>query len=309
MEADETEKNRTSQIKPHSLPIYQTSVYDYPNLKSLDDFYNGKLPGAYIYSRNGLPNSDELGKSVADLEKTEAGVVCSSGMAAISVALMSMLKSGDHILASNDLYGGTSTLLRDELPRFGIQSSFADASDPEAFRNSVSRETKLIIVETIANPTMKVCDIPAIVEIAHKSKSLLLVDNTFASPFVARPAELGADIVMHSGTKYLGGHDDITIGILCGSSSHISRMAQFCTRSGMIAGPLDSWLATRSLATWKLRDKESSENAAKLSQYLESRSDKISRVYYPGLPSHPQNALARKIFDDGIVGGMLYFDV
>src|ERR1700730_2235993 len=164
------EKNETedphAQIKLHSLPIYQTSVYDYPDLKSLDDFYNGRLPGAYIYSRNGLPNSAELGMRVAAFEGTEAGTVCSSGMGALFIAIMSVLNSGDHIVASNDLYGGTSTLLRDELTRFGIQTTFADASNPEIFRGLVRNETKMMIVETISNPTMKVCDIPTIADIA-----------------------------------------------------------------------------------------------------------------------------------------------
>jgi methionine-gamma-lyase len=307
------EKNETDglnpQIKPHSLPIYQTSVYDYPDLKSLDDFYNGKLPGAYIYSRNGLPNSAELGMRVAAFEGTEAGTVCSSGMGALFIAIMSVLNSGDHIVASNDLYGGTTTLLRDELIRFGIQTTFADASNAEIFRGSVRNGTKMIIVETISNPTMKVCDIPSMADIALEKNVHLLVDNTFASPFVVKPAKLGADTVMHSGTKYLGGHDDLTIGILCGKSDQISRMSQFCTRSGVIAGPFDCWLASRSLATWKIRVRESSDNAAKLADYLESKSEKISKVYYPGLASHPQHGLARKIFTNGLFGGMLAFDL
>ncbi len=296
-------------IKPHSLPIYQTSVYDYPDLESLDDFYNGKLAGAYIYSRNGLPNSDELGKRVAALEGMEAGLVCASGMGALTVAILSKVGKGDHIVASSDLYGGTLSLLRDELPRFGIQSSFADSSNAENFQQSMNKETKMVLVETISNPTMKVCDLRKIAEIAHESNALLVVDNTFATPFIVKPAVCGADIVMHSGTKYLGGHDDLTIGISCGKSDLISRAAQFCTRSGAMASPFDSWLATRSLATWQLRVRVASENALKLAIYLESRQDKISKVYYPGIASHAQHELARTLFTQGQFGGMLSFDL
>ncbi|MDA4111444.1 MAG: aminotransferase class I/II-fold pyridoxal phosphate-dependent enzyme [Thaumarchaeota archaeon] len=296
-------------IRPHSIPIYQTSVYDYPDLESLDDFYEGRIPGAYLYSRNGLPNSTELGKKVAEYEKTDSGVVCSSGMGALLVAILSGLGKDDHVVASNDLYGGTLVLLKDELSRFGIRTTFADSADPENVRKSIERDTKLILVETISNPTMKICDIGKIAEICHESNAVLLVDNTFATPFVAKPAILGADIVMHSGTKYLGGHDDLTIGILCGKSKIMSRAAQFCTRSGVIAGPFDCWLATRSLSTWQVRVKQSSENAIKLANYLESRSGKVSKVYYPGLPSHPQHDLSKRVFNWGIYGGMLSFDL
>ncbi|MFI5420502.1 MAG: PLP-dependent transferase [Nitrososphaerales archaeon] len=151
METDShTEKENSTQesrkaIEPHSPPIYQTSVYDYPDLESLDDFYTGKLSGAYIYSRNGLPNSDELGKRVAAFENTESGLVCASGMGALTVALLSSLSKGDTIVASGDLYGGTSTLLRDELPRFGIQSLFVDSSDVENFGKSLDKDTKLVL--------------------------------------------------------------------------------------------------------------------------------------------------------------------
>jgi methionine-gamma-lyase len=296
-------------VRPHSSPIFQTSVYDYPDLESLDDFYEGRIPGGFLYSRNGLPNSKELEQLVADYERADAGVVCSSGMGALTVAILSMLGMGDHVVASKDLYGGTSSLLKDEFPRLGIKSSFADSTSIEEVEQAVQKSTKMVLVETISNPTMKVCDIPRIAKIAHKAGAVLLVDNTFATPFILRPLQMGADIVMHSGTKYLGGHDDLTIGILCGSSNLMSRASQFWTRSGVIAGPFDCWLATRSVSTWEVRVRQSSNNAMKLANYLESRSDKISKVYYPGLRSHQQHDLAKKIFEDDIFGGMLSFDL
>ena len=299
---------RSDSVQPHSSPIFQTSVYDYPDLESLDDFYEGRLPGSFIYSRNGLPNSKELGDLVATYEGTDGGVVCASGMGAITVAILSTLKSGDKLVASNDLYGGTTTLLRDELSRFQIQTSFVDSVSSEEIEEGLNG-AKFVIVETISNPSMKVCDIREIAELAHRHGALLLVDNTFATPFVVKPVDLGADIVMHSGTKYLGGHDDLTIGLLCGKNEWISRATRFCTRSGVIAGPFDCWLATRSLSTWKIRVKQASENALKLASYLESRRDKVSRVFYPGLQSHPQHRIAVNSFSDNQFGGMLSFDL
>lgn len=304
----EPESNRIVKIiRPHATPIYQTSVYDYPDLESLDDFYEGRLPGSFLYSRNGLPNSKELGDLVAVFEETETGTVCSSGMAAISVAILSSLKAGDHIVASSDLYGGTTSLLRDELPRFNIQTTFVNSTSIEEVEEAMRKGAKLAIVETISNPTMKVCDVPEIAKIARRYKTTLLVDNTFATPFVFKPVKSGADVVMHSGTKYLGGHDDLTIGLLCGSKAWISRASQFCTRSGAMAGPFDCWLATRSAYTWELRVRQSSLNASKLARYLESRKDKIAKVYYSGLDSNPQNQIAKKIFSDNLFGGMLSF--
>jgi cystathionine beta-lyase/cystathionine gamma-synthase len=309
-ERNQDEKPKATEkkvIRPHASPIFQTSVYDYPDLESLDNFYEGRLPGSFLYSRNGLPNSTELGNLVGSFEETEAGLVCASGMGAITVAVLSYLKAGDKIAASSDLYGGTTSLLKDELPRLQIQTTFADSTASGEMEQTVRKGARLVIVETISNPMMKVCDITEIAEITHRYGALLLVDNTFATPFIVKPAKLGADVIMHSGTKYLGGHDDLTIGLLCGGKNWVTRASQFCTRSGVMAGPFDSWLATRSLLTWELRVKQASLNAAQLARYLESRSDKISQVHYPGLESHPQHAIASKMFSSNLHGGMLSF--
>jgi cystathionine beta-lyase/cystathionine gamma-synthase len=296
-------------VRPHASPIYQTSVYDYPDLESLDDYYEGRLPGSFLYSRNGLPNSKELGELVSSFEQTDAGMVCASGMGAITVAVLSSLKAGDRIAASNDLYGGTTSLLKDELPRFQIQTSFADSTSIEKMEEAIKSGVRMVIVETISNPTMKVCDVGEIARIAHKHGAILLVDNTFATPFIFKPVTVGADVIMHSGTKYLGGHDDLTIGLLCGRQEWINRAFQFCTRAGVLAGPFDCWLATRSSFTWELRVKQSSQNALQLARYLESRSDKISGVHYPGLDSHPEHRIAQRLFTGGMYGGMLSFDL
>ena len=186
---------------------------------------------------------------------------------ALSVALLSNLEKGSHIVAANDLYGGTTVLLRDELSRFGIETTFINPRGGDSEIKSKFREnTKLVLVETISNPSIQVCDIKKFANLAHKRNALLIVDNTFASPFVVRPADLGADIVMHSGTKFLGGHHDITIGVLCGRSKVMKRMTQFDTRIGTMAGPFDCWLASRSVATWKLRVEKCCENACRSSR-------------------------------------------
>ncbi|MHB8567092.1 MAG: trans-sulfuration enzyme family protein [Nitrososphaerales archaeon] len=305
MKAKKNNPERWSRIQPHAQPIFQTSVYDYPDLESLDDYYNGLIPGGYIYSRNGLPNSTELGKKFASFEKAESGLVCSSGMSAILVATLAFLGNGDAVTASNELYGGTSVLLRDELSRLGIKTNFVDASS----KFEIPANTKVVLVETISNPTMKVCDIKSIAKLARDRGAMLVVDNTFATPFVVRPSELGADVVMHSGTKFLGGHGDLTIGLLCGCAKEMKRAAQFNTRIGAIAGPFDCWLATRSLGTWELRVKQSCASAMKLARFLEDNKDKVSKVCYPGLESHPQHKLAMKTFENGMFGGMVSFDL
>ena len=303
-------KSSWNKIKPHVQPIYQTSVFDYPDLDTLDDFYNGLIPEGYLYSRNGLPNSDSLGKLVAQSENCEAGVVCSSGMAALSVAFFSFAKSGDHIVASSDLYGGTTVFLREELSRLGIKTSFVNISRPEDVEIALGIEnTKLVLVETISNPAMKVCDIGKISKLAHNAGALLIVDNTMANPFVVKPFELGADIVMHSGTKFLGGHHDITIGVLCGRSNEMKRATQFSSRVGTISGPFDSWLACRSFQTWKLRTERSCENASKLAEYLDERKDVVPKVYFPGLKTDPSHKLASEMFTRGKYGAMLSFDL
>jgi cystathionine beta-lyase/cystathionine gamma-synthase len=308
MSEDNSDEERWSKIKPHSTPIFQTSVYDYPDLETLDDYYNGRIPGGYIYSRNGLPNSNELGSLVAGYEKTEFGVVCSSGMGALLVAFLSKLKQGDHIVASDGLYGGTTVLLQDELPNYGISCTFVDSTDPGNVSKAIKKNTKMVVVETISNPTMKISDLEGIAKISKEASAIFLVDNTFATPFVARPVEHGADIVMHSATKFLGGHSDLTLGILCGKKEMMKRVSQFCVRSGVIGGPFDSWLACRSASTWELREKKACENAMKLAKFLESV-DTVSKVYYPGLASFSQHELATKLLDRGMYGAMLSFDV
>jgi len=308
--ATSIDDSNSGKITPASTPIFQTSVYNYPSLSALDDYYNGLIPGAYIYSRNGLPNAEELGNRVAKLEHAEKGVVCSSGMAALFVALCSNLRTGNLVLASVELYGGTSVLLCKELARFGIRTSFVDTTNLDSFRKATeASHASVILVETISNPTMKVCDIREIAKTAKETEAIVIVDNTFATPFLVRPIEKGADVVMHSGTKSLGGHSDLTIGVLCGNAKLMGHAVQFNTRIGTIAGPFDCWLACRSLSTWQLRFSRSCENALRMARFLEKKQDVVARVFYPGLESHPQHELANELFEKGMYGSMLSFDI
>jgi|SRR5579884_705128 cystathionine beta-lyase/cystathionine gamma-synthase len=303
----------SNRITPHVDPIFQVSVFDYPDLESFDDYYTGKILGGYLYSRNGLPNSDAISREVALLEGMEAGIACSSGMSALMIATLANLGKGDSIVASSDLYGGTTIFLREELKRFGISTFFDDASNLDRFERIVGKKKKqrpkMLVVETISNPTMKVCDLKEISKIAQEAEAWLLVDNTMATPYVARPRDFGADIVVHSGTKFLGGHHDITLGLVCSNRIRLKRMSEFLTRAGPIAAPFDCWLAQRSLTTWKVRMEKSCENAMKLAEYLEGRDDVVSRVYYPGLASHPTHDIARRIFKEDMYGAMLSFDI
>ncbi len=296
-------------IKPHSQPIYQASVYDYPDLASIDAYYEGKLPEAYLYGRYGLPNAVEFASSMAMLEKHEAGLACSSGMGAIFAALLTGSRNGENMLASRDLYGETYSLLKDILPRFGTNTIFADSGDVSAFREEIcERNPSLVFLETISNPKLRVCDIKRISETAHDCGSIVIVDNTMATPFVLIPAELGADVTIHSGTKSLGGHHDLTIGVIAGRTDFVNRATELSRLTGSYAGPLDSWLAQRSFSTWKLRVEKSSENALKLAEFLEGM-NKVSRVYYPGLMTHPDHELSSRIFKNGNYGGVLSFDL
>lgn len=292
---------------PASPPIVQTSVYNFPDLKSIDDYYEGRAPGSYFYSRYGLPNSDELAEKVAKLENAKKGVACSSGMAALFVAIASSCGQGDQIVASPDLYGGTLVMLQKELPRFGITTTFCDPAGASSFENEMNRrKAKIALVETISNPTMKVCDVKALATAANRTGTTLIVDNTFATPFVVRPLESGAHIVMHSGTKSLGGHQDLTIGIVCGGSKIMERAFQFNVTVGAIAGPFDSWLASRSIETWRIRTVEGCRNAMRLAEFLEGRRE-VEEVFYPGLESHPQHVIAKRLFDSEMYGAMLSF--
>ena len=292
---------------PKVLPIYMTSVFSFDDVPSLDAVYEKKTEG-YIYTRDGHPGIDAAAEMIALAENGEKAVCFSSGMAAIINTIMANVKAGDHIVASPVIYGDMFNYFKLELPKYGVDVSFVSFEDMDEMNKAFRPNTKVVYTETICNPLMEVVDIQAVAEMAHRHGCKLIIDNSFASPAICRPLELGADIVVESATKYLGGHSDITGGIACGRDECIAPVFQNFVRYGAIMGPFESWLLMRSLRTLDLRMKEHSANGIKVAEYLEKH-PKIERVYYPGLASSRYKALADRQFEMGRCGGMLGIDV
>ncbi len=279
------------------VPIYQTSTYTQESL--------GKHKG-YEYSRTGNPTRSALEEALSALENGKYGLCFSSGLAATTNVLC-LLKSGDEVIAGDDLYGGTNRLFNKVFSNFDLKFNFVDGREGKNFESAISEKTKLIWLETPTNPMLRLCDIKAISEIAKKKKVLLAVDNTFASPYFQTPLDLGADIVVHSTTKYLGGHSDVVGGAVITKDKDLHEKIKFFQNAiGATPGPFDSWLVLRGIKTLAIRMKKHEENAIKIAEFLESQ-PKIKKVNYPGLKSHPQHDLAKKQMRG--FGGMISFDV
>ena len=277
-------------------PVYPSTAYDYEDVP------------ATLYPRYfNTPNQHAVAEKIAALENAEAGVVFTSGMAAIITSLLAMLQRGDHAVFQSDLYGGTHYAITTEFPQFGIDYTLVDASIPENFEKAIRPETKVIFIETPSNPTLKITDIKAVAEIAKRHNIVTIIDNTFASPVNQNPIDLGIDIVTHSGTKYIGGHSDISCGVAVASKVYVDKIRKKAVNTG---GPLDShtcWLVERSLKTLALRVRQQNYNALAIAEYLKTDS-RIGKVYYPGLTDHPGHALAKAQMPGGF-GGMLSFEV
>jgi cystathionine gamma-lyase len=263
--------------------------------------------GEYDYSRSGNPTRKSFERTIADLEGGTGGLAFASGMAATHGAMM-LLAPGDHVLAGSDIYGGAFRLLHKVLQPRGVKVSLADSTDLLAFEAAVTPQTKLLWIESPGNPQMSITDIAGVAEIARRSGALLGVDNTFATPVLTRPLELGADIVMHSATKYIGGHSDLLGGALVVRDKELfDRLYFLQNATGGVMGPWESFLASRGLKTLELRVREQSKTALQLAQWL-SQHAAVSRVLYPGLPGHPGHELARRQMD-GAFGAMLTIEI
>ena len=282
--------------RPHASPIYLASVYECDDPQQADDLLAGRQPG-YIYSRDGHPNADVLAETCGKLHGAQRAAITSSGMSAMALALLSQLQQGDHVVVSNRLYGRSSGLLTAETARLGIASSVVDTCDLDATAEAIRPDTKLLVVETITNPLLRVSDIGGLAELAHESGALLLVDNTFASPAVCRPIDLGADLVLESLTKIMNGHSDVLLGMLCGSEAHWGRIDEVISAWGLTSSPMDCYLASRGLATMHLRVGRASDNALAVARFLADFPG-VEQVIYPGLPEHPDHALAQRQFTD-----------
>lgn len=298
------EVDRHMVTHPKAQPIYQTSVFVYESLAQVDDFLAGN-PDNYMYTRIGNPNPAALEELILALEGGEAALFGASGMAAIGAALLGNLEAGDHLIASRELYGTTQSLIEKELGRFGIATTLVDIRDLAAVEAAIGPRTRLIYTETASNPLVRVSDVPALAALAKRRGLKLLVDNTFLSPALYRPLDDGADLVLHSTTKYLNGHSDATGGILAGDAEWVARARRFQINAGGSASPFEAWLTFRGAKTLALRMQAHSRNAQALAEALEAH-PQVARVHYPGLPSHPDHALARRLFPRGC-SGMLSF--
>ena len=290
-----------------ALPIYMSTVFSFDDVESLDAVYDGTAEG-YVYSRMKNPGTDAVQEMLAEAEGADAALVFSSGMSAIVTSLIGNVQAGDHIVSSPVLYGGVYDYLKNELARFGVSVTFVDFEDEEALRGAFQENTKVVYTETICNPLMEVIDIPKVAEIAHEYGCKLIVDNTFATPAICKPLDLGADIVVYSATKYLGGHHDIIAGAILADQETITALDRYLVLYGFTMSPFDAWLLARSLRTLDLRMKKHSENGLKVAQFLENH-PKIEKVYYAGLESSKYKGLADKLFFDGKCGGMLSADI
>lgn len=265
-------------IKSKATPIYQTSAFTFSNLEELEGFYNGN--GQYLYTRTGNPNTDELGQIVSRLEEAPAGVVASSGLAAIMVGVLAVAKSGDHIVATDDLYGGSFHLISEELSELGIQVTVVPFNDIEKVEQAIQENTKLLYTESITNPLLRVEDLEQVVSLAKKYNLKTLVDNTFATPYHCKPYTLGIDMVVHSATKYIGGHSDVTAGVIVGDVALMAKASAKVVNLGANLSPFEAWLTARGAKTLALRMKAQSLNAKKVAEALQNHGA-VEKVYYP----------------------------
>jgi methionine-gamma-lyase len=289
-----------------SIPIVMTSVFSFDDVESLDKVYEGEAEG-YIYTRNGNPVHDALSEIMSAIEEGESALAYSSGMGAIALSIISQVKAGDHIIAANVLYGGSFQFIKSELARFDVSVTFVDAVN-EDISPYFQPNTRVVYVETISNPAMEAVDLECLAVLAHWHRAKLIVDNTFATPIICQPLLLGADIVVHSATKYLGGHSDITAGVVVADKKTIRQIYSSGLLFGPTMSPFDAWLLVRSLRTLELRVRQHSCNALKLAEYFEKH-PKVSAVNYPGLPSSPTHPIARRMFYNGLFGGMMSIDL
>lgn len=279
-----------------TTPIFPSSAYDYEGVKTS------------LYPRYfNTPNQRSVSEKLAALENAEEAIIFSSGMAAILTSLFAMIKTGDHVIFQNDLYGGTHHAVAQELPRYGIDLTFVDGSVPENFENAIRKETKVIYIETPSNPTLKITNIKAVADIAKKHGIITIIDNTFASPVNQNPIDLGIDISTHSGTKYIGGHSDICCGAAMASKELIQKIWESAIHFGGSLEAQTCWLVERSLKTIVLRVRQQNQNALTIANYLKTDS-RVGKVYYPGLTDHPDHAVAKAQMPGGF-GGILSFEV
>ena len=293
--------------RPSSPALYQASSYEFTDLDDVEAIYAGNRQGS-IYGRYGGPNALHFESAMAELELAEASVGAASGMAAIDAALALALRAGDRVICTTELYGGTYSLLENDYQERGVIVDFVDQTDLDAVEAAFERGiAKALYVESLTNPLMHVADIPRLATLAHRHGAILIVDATFATPALAQPTRWGADIVLHSVGKYLGGHGDVGAGVLSGRSELIERARGYLVRTGATLPHFEAWLALRGVRTLGLRMTRHAQNAHAVAAALTTMPG-IARVHHPSLPGHPQHALAAELYPQG-TGGIVAFDL
>ena len=292
-------------VRSHIPPIFQTVNFDYDNVEQGMSIFLGEKEG-YFYTRNGNPTSDMFAYLVTVLEEGEAGLVAASGMAAISSALLALVRPGDEIVSSKNIYGGTRAWMTSQLAEFGVTIHFIDIADLKAVAAALTEKTKVLFTEILGSPDLVVADVASLGALAKKVGAKLVIDSTFTPPPIIRPLALGADIVVHSTTKYINGHGDAIGGAIVGAKEDMDKIAQVLKLYGGIMSPFNAWLGIRGMKTLALRIEKHSSNALALATFLQ-RHNKVKAVFYPGLSTHPQYELAKKQLNG--FGGMLSFKV
>jgi len=295
-----------SATTPLVPPIVPSAVFVARDADHMNSVYEGQTQG-FTYAREGSPNAELLAAKIAALEGAETGLITSSGMSAVAAIALGLLKAGDHIVAGNQLYGRTMRLVSQELPRLGFATDLVDATDAAAVERALRPNTRLLLVEVVSNPLLRIPDIAALGKLARSRGVLLIVDNTFPTPLAFRPFALGAHIVFHSITKMLAGHSDVTLGAVCGPRELTTPIRDAIVTWGLTPSPFDCWLAERGMNTLELRVARSNANAAALADFLASQ-PAVRRVFYPGRADHPDHAVAQRLLGDQF-GNMVTFEI
>lgn len=291
--------------REHSTPLFLTSSFTFETAEQMANTFSGEEEGI-IYSRYNNPTVDELIAKVCSMENCEAGFATASGMSAVFSSLAANLEHGDHVISTRAVFGSTHQLLTTVLPKWGIDSTYVEAANPNSWEAAVRPNSKVLMVETPSNPGLTLVDLEAAGAFAKKHNLIFMVDNCFATPYLQKPADFGADIVIHSATKWMDGQGRILGGLIVGKQAYIDPITFFCRHTGPAMSPFNAWLLTKSLETLKVRLDAHCQNALEMAIWLEAQ-PAISRVHYPFLPSHPQQALAKRQMKAG--GGIVTFEM
>ncbi len=291
--------------REHSTPMFLTSSFTFPSAEEMSATFAGETDGI-IYSRYSNPNTDEFIQKVCAMEHAEDGFATASGMSAVFASIAAFLQAGDHIVASRAVFGSTHQILTQILPKWGITSTYVEPDDVDSWEAAIQSNTKMLVLESPSNPGLRLVDLEKVGQLAQKHQLLFNIDNCFATPYIQQPGKYGADLIVHSGTKWMDGQGRVLGGIIVGKKEVIEKVRFFCRHTGPAMSPFHAWLMSKSLETLAVRMDRHCANALELATFLESH-DQVERVWYPFLPSHPQHELAKRQMRLG--GGLMSFEV